>query len=116
MGLDEAKAGNDCWLSLQTLLNPQNKEVTEHTSHLPSYKFFPSSDLLKRDTLSMTCCILFFALTESTVFFFLQSIRANQQPCLKRNAQVKTSVFFFQLTLKYYVWTNEGSNIVSFSI
>ena len=53
MGLDEAKPGSDCWLSLQTLLNPQNKEVTEHTSHLPSYKFFLSSDLLKRDTRSM---------------------------------------------------------------
>ena len=52
-GLDEAKPGSDCWLSLQTLLNPQNKEVTEHTSHLPSYKFFLSSDLLKRDTRSM---------------------------------------------------------------
>ena len=50
MGLDP---GNDCWLALQTLLNPQNKEVTEHSSHLPSYKFFLSSDLLKRDTRSM---------------------------------------------------------------
>ena len=53
MGLDEAKPGSDCWLSLQTLLNPQKKEVTEHSSHLPSYKFFLSSDLLKRDTRSM---------------------------------------------------------------
>ena len=53
MGLDAAKPGSDCWLSLQSLLNPQNKEVTEHSSHLPSYKFFLSSDLLKRDTRSM---------------------------------------------------------------
>ena len=53
MGLDEAMPGNNCCLSLQTLLNPQNKEVTEQNSHLPSYKFFLSSDLLKRDTHSM---------------------------------------------------------------
>ena len=85
MGLDEAKAGNDCWLSLQTLLNPQKKEVTEHSSHLPSYKFFLSSDLLKRDTRSMVkgkenffpsdwLHPFFFALTESTVFL-LQPIK-----------------------------------------
>ena len=54
MGLDEAKLGSDCWLSLrETLLNPQNKELTEHSSHLPSCKFFLASDLLKRDTRSM---------------------------------------------------------------
>ena len=76
MGLDEAKPGSDCWLSLQTLLNPQNKEVTEHSSHLPSYKFFLSSDLLKRDTRSMVkvngkvFSLSLVALT-STVFFFL---------------------------------------------
>ena len=39
MGLDEAKPGSDCWLSLQTLLNPQNKEVRENTCHLRSKRF-----------------------------------------------------------------------------
>ena len=60
-------AGSDCWLSLQTLLNPQNKEVTEQSSHLPSYKFFLSSDLLKRDTRSMVKVngkVFFFALID----------------------------------------------------